>query len=81
MALIHEKMYQKGNLSKINLGDYLSTLADDILKSHRIEKKITFSIESELEILGNRTIVPLALIFNELISNSLKHAFDAVDKG
>lgn len=81
MALIHEKMYQKDNLSKINLANYLKSLAEDLLASYGISKHVNFSIESELEIIGNRTIVPLALIFNELISNSLKHAFKDVDEG
>jgi len=81
MALIHEKMYQKDNLTKINLANYLKTLANDILKSHQITTHVKFSVESELEIIGNRTIVPLALIFNELISNSLKHAFSDVNEG
>jgi len=75
MALIHEKMYQNDNLSKINLENYLKSLATDILRANQINKEVEFSISSELEIIGNRTIVPLALIFNELISNSLKHAF------
>lgn len=81
MALIHEKMYQKDNLSKINLADYFKSLAQDLLSSYATNKQIIFTINSELEIIGNRTIVPLALIFNELISNSLKHAFEEVDKG
>lgn len=75
MALIHEKMYQKDNLSKINIADYLKSLGNEILKNYAVETDVNFKISSELEILGNRTIVPLALIFNELISNTLKYAF------
>jgi two-component sensor histidine kinase len=81
MALIHEKMYQGENLSKINLEDYLDGLAKDIFRSYFDETKINFTIKSELEIIGNRTIVPIALIFNELITNSLKHAFADSEKG
>jgi len=81
MALIHEKMYQGENLSKINIEEYLNGLASDIFRSYFDETKINFIIKSELEIIGNRTIVPLALIFNELITNSLKHAFIGIDEG
>ena len=81
MALIHEKMYQKDNLSKINLADYFKSLGQDLLDSYGTTQKVAFSIESELEIIGNRTVVPLAFIFNELISNSLKHAFANVKEG
>lgn len=81
MALIHEKMYQGDDLSKINLEEYLNGLANDIFRSYFDETEIDFNIKSELEIIGNRTIVPLALIFNELITNSLKHAFIGMKKG
>ena len=81
MALIHEKMYQGEDLSKINLEEYLDGLAKDIFRTYSTKTKIKFNIESDLEILGNRTIVPLALIFNELITNSLKHAFDGFEEG
>jgi two-component sensor histidine kinase len=79
MALIHEKMYQNDNLSKINITEYLKSLANDIVESLSVEKNIKFNILSDLDRLGNRTIVPLALIFNELISNSIKHAFNIID--
>jgi two-component sensor histidine kinase len=81
MALIHEKMYQGENLSKINLEEYLDGLAKDIFRSYFDDTKINFTIKSELEIIGNRAIVPLALIFNELITNSMKHAFDDFEEG
>ncbi|HIP37233.1 MAG TPA: sensor histidine kinase, partial [Crocinitomix sp.] len=81
MALIHEKMYQRDNLSKINLEDYLKSLANDIFNNYAINKQIDFSIKSNIEVIGNRTIVPLALIFNELISNSIKYAFNTMQNG
>jgi two-component sensor histidine kinase len=81
MAQIHEKMYQIDNLSKINLVEYLESLAQDIISSISLETEVKFSIKSDFESIGNRTIVPLALIFNELISNSLKHAFRNSDNG
>jgi two-component sensor histidine kinase len=49
MALIHEKMYQKDNLSKINLEDYIKSLADDIFKNYSVNKQIDFKIKSNLE--------------------------------
>lgn len=81
MSLIHEKMYQNENLSKIDLKDYLDTLAVDLIKTYAGDIEIELDINSELERLGNNTLVPVALIFNELISNSLKHAFIDRKKG
>jgi len=81
MSLIHEKMYQNENLSKIDLKDYLDTLAADLIHTYADNIKITLDINSALDRLGNNTLVPVALIFNELISNSLKHAFNDMDHG
>ncbi|CAG5086093.1 sensor histidine kinase [Parvicella tangerina] len=75
MALIHEKMYQKEMLENFDLENYIRSLADDLLSTYGIETKVAFKIESSIEQIGSRTIVPLALLFNELITNSLKHAF------
>jgi len=75
MALIHEKMYQNENLSKIDIKDYLDTLAVDLIKNYASDIHVLLDINSQLDRLGNNTLVPVALIFNELISNSLKHAF------
>ena len=80
MALIHEKMYQKDDLSKINLEAYINSLFEEIVRSFYRGNHIKYSVKSELEIIGNRTIVPLALILNELATNSFKHGFkDKVD--
>lgn len=81
MSLIHEKMYQNENLSKIDLKDYLDTLAVDLIKTYAGNIHVTTDISSSLDYLGNNTLVPVALIFNELISNSLKHAFGDRDNG
>lgn len=81
MSLIHEKMYQNENLSKIDLKDYLDTLAIDLIKTYADNIHVTLDISSKLDRLGNNTLVPVALIFNELISNSLKHAFQDRDQG
>lgn len=81
MSLIHEKVYQNEELSKVNLKDYFSTLADDFLRSYDLKQKIHFEISSELKYLDLKPIVPLALIFNELFTNSLKYAFENMEEG
>lgn len=79
IALIHEKIYQSSNLAKINYEKYLKSLIKEILSSLGSKKDVSYSIESNLDKIGNRTIVPMALIFNELLTNSVKHAFENVD--
>ncbi|MGB1103164.1 MAG: sensor histidine kinase [Crocinitomicaceae bacterium] len=81
MALIHEKMYQNENLSQIDLKNYVHTLAEDLIRNQSHSIPIKLSVETDLQSLGNDTLVPVALILNELITNSLKHAFNDVQEG
>lgn len=81
MALIHEKMYQTKDLAKINLEDYLRTLLNDLIDSYAVEIPIVADIHSNVEMISNKSLVPLALLFNELASNSLKHAFASQPEG
>jgi two-component sensor histidine kinase len=81
MALIHEKMYQTKDLAKINLEDYLRTLLTDLIDSYAIEIPIESDIRSNVEMISNKSLVPLALLFNELVSNSLKHGFNDKKEG
>ena len=76
MSLIHQKMYELEELSRINLNEYFTTLIDDMLSSSVTSGKVTFHLAMDPEEIGSKTIAPLALIINELISNSLKHAFN-----
>jgi len=72
MALNHEKLYNKENL-KYSLQDYLLSLHKDSSEIFKINtSKMHFQIESPIELDVNMAI-PLGLIFNELITNSLKH--------
>jgi len=76
MALIHEELYQSKDLSKIDVAKYLQKLATDLINSYGIKQediKLKMAIHEVL--LGVNTAVPCGLIINELVSNSLKHAF------
>lgn len=75
MAIIHEKMYQSGSLSKFDLEKYLRSLVDSLLLNYTIDKKPEFFIRVEVVDMKSKSIVPLALLINELLLNSLKHAF------
>jgi two-component sensor histidine kinase len=75
MSLIHQKMYQKDSLVDINIADYLNTLMQDLINTNSTTEKVNYKIHSTMESVGAKSIVPLGLIINELVSNSLKHAF------
>jgi two-component sensor histidine kinase len=75
MSLIHQKMYQEKNLSKIDIEDYFKTLIADLIDSSSIQIPVEVNIRCSVDRVGQKTIVPLALLVAELITNSLKHAF------
>jgi len=75
MALIHEKMYQGDKVKAINIKDYIEDLAKNLIMNYANETFITLEVKSSVKTIELNHIVPLSLILNELISNSLKHAF------
>jgi two-component sensor histidine kinase len=75
MALIHDRIYQTEEFSRINLEEYFMALSDDLMDSYQINFEVDLSFKFKIEKIGLKSIVPLALIYNELFSNSLKHAF------
>ncbi len=81
MALIHEKMYEAHDLSNINLREYVNELSGNLLRSYRLNQRIELQIEVASMKLSLDTLVPLGLLLNEMISNSLKHAFKGRDEG
>lgn len=76
MALIHQNLYHDGNIRSINVRDYIQHLVTSLFDSYQIENnKIKLTTEISNLHLDVDTVVPIGLIINELISNSLKYAF------
>ena len=76
MAMIHEKLYHSHNLSQLNIEEYLNNLVQDILRSYSgVSSRITANVDVEEVYLNIDTALPMGLLVNELISNSIKHAF------
>ncbi len=77
MALIHERLYRSTDLKSINFGDYIQTLATDLFETYVTDPdRIKLNMNLENEMVDINTTVPLGLIVNELITNSMKHAFN-----
>lgn len=76
MALIHEKLFQSPDLAKVNFGNYLSNLAEEIAYSYNfIQRNIQLELALESIELNLETANPCGLIVNELLVNAVKHAF------
>lgn len=76
MALIHEQLYKFHDLKRLNLAHYINDLVDKLSDSYDIgETGIKFLINTEDVIINVETAHPCGLMINELIANSLEHAF------
>jgi PAS domain S-box-containing protein len=76
MALIHEKLYQSEDISLIDFSDYIESLAGRLLEVYGVlGKGIDLHINAEKIFLSIDSAIPCGLIINELVSNSIKHAF------
>ena len=77
MALIHEELYGSKEVSTLNFATYLQKLTEELFRCYNVgasEVKMILEIEENI-FFDMDTAVPLGMIVNELVSNSLKHAF------
>ncbi|MRR56068.1 MAG: response regulator [Deltaproteobacteria bacterium] len=76
MALVHEQLYATADLASINVREYLESLTKQLVFSYVADPediKLDFDVAEFC--LGIEEAIPCGLIVNELVSNSLKHAF------
>lgn len=81
MAIIHEKLYKSQDLANIDTKSYIETLSESLLRSYRTNKDVSIKVICKVSSVGIDTLMPLGLILNEIISNSLKYAFTGRSNG
>ncbi|PRY84751.1 tetratricopeptide repeat-containing sensor histidine kinase [Mongoliibacter ruber] len=81
MGIIHQKLYQGDHLSSIEMRDYFINLSENILDSFNASGKIKVECNMAKLILDVDTAISIGLITNELLTNSLKYAFEGKDSG
>lgn len=76
MSLVHERLYRSGDLSSIGMKEYINDLVRGLTRSYGIDaERIRFELKIGDITLGIGAAIPCGLIINELVTNSLKHAF------
>jgi two-component sensor histidine kinase len=82
MALVHEHLYKNKNLSDIKVSEYLKSMLRSIVSTFKIDPAhIAFEVEAEDITLPMDLLIPCGLMINELVTNSIKHAFIDTEKG
>ena len=80
MSLLHQSLYLNEDLNSIHIKKYFEDLAKSIFKGYPLfGKEVKLILEIEDIQLDVDTVVPLGLISNELITNSLKYAYNDVE--
>ena len=76
MALIHQQLYRTKDLSRIDFREYLEDLCNYLFFAYDISfSRVALKVEVEDIYFGIDTALPCGLIVNELVTNSIKHAF------
>jgi len=76
MALVHERLYQTGNLAQLNFAEYAASLLQYLWRSHgALAEKVQLHYLIAPIVLPIEMAVPCGLILNELAGNALKHGF------
>jgi len=81
MALVHEHLYRSDNLTQIDAESYISDLTSELLSSYAPLTDISLDLKIDKCSPDIDIAVPCGMILNEIISNSLKHAFEGRKKG
>ena len=77
LALVHENLYKTDNLQRINYGQYIAKISSHLFETYNLNAhKVSLDIITGDETISLKQAVPCSLIINELISNSLKYAFN-----
>jgi PAS domain S-box-containing protein len=82
MSLVHEKLYESSDLSRINLKTYIEDLAGRLFKNYSLAgERVSLALDLRDVYVLIDTAVSCGLIVNELISNALKYAFPGERRG
>jgi PAS domain S-box-containing protein len=82
MSLVHEKLYMSEDLTSVDFNDFIKDLSQGLFSVYKASAQhISLTIDAEDVFLKIDTAIPCGLVINELLSNSLKHAFPGGRKG
>ncbi len=76
MAIAHEKLYMSGEMGKIDIKEYTRDITTSLFQSYELySNSVKLRLDVDKVLLDIDTAIPCGLIINEIVTNSLKHAF------
>ena len=81
MALVHESLYRSADFSHVNVNQYYSSLIDDLIDAYDFKGRVKRKVSINIDNFGIDTLIPLGLLTNEIISNSLKYGLGLSGEG
>jgi two-component sensor histidine kinase len=81
MGVLYDKIYRSENLAAVSIREYLPTLLAEIVRIFPSSVEVKTDIELEDFMLEVRIMMPLGIVVNEIITNSLKYAFRGRSRG
>ncbi|UKN02634.1 ATP-binding protein [Paracrocinitomix mangrovi] len=81
MSLVHEMLYRKNEVKSIDFADYTNELIGMVI-GYYVEdfNQVKFSVDSNVKNMDLELAIPIGLIINEAVTNSIKYAFDSYDE-
>jgi len=76
IAMVHEMLYRSNDLENIDFEAYVKRLSNLLLRMYGCQEKINVNIHTDIASLPLETMVQMGIMINELITNSVKYAFD-----
>lgn len=81
IASVHEELYESENFSKVDLKAYINRIVPDLVHLYSNATLISYDIDADTVSVELSTAIPLGLILNEVITNSIQHAFPKYESG
>jgi two-component sensor histidine kinase len=81
MAMLHEQLYRAPDMAQIDVENYIDQLLENLMQIYSSDKSIRFNVEISAENFSVDTLIPIGLLVNEVVTNSLKYAFRGRDTG
>ena len=81
MAMVHKLLYQTTDISRLDFMEYLKKLTSNILNTYPVDENVILNLNAKDIHLDADTAIPCGLIITELLTNSLKYAFNEGEQG